>query len=307
MTDIITLPPLPSSVNAGKLTDWGSSGLDMRPCPVCDNDDPMHFVRRPDKMDVSCCHVCGMMYLAQVPSSAKLEEFYSDYGSFKGFSSRGLSSFRCFRDVSTNPYIKILESTGGIKGKSLMDVGCAYGYFLQLARFAKANVSGVELDIHAQKYLSSLNIPVFNQPPKDLKFDIISAFHLVEHLLNPIEFIESMSNRLVKDGRLLLALPNGGEVNDFGPTWVGFRVDFEHVNYFSVSTLSRLLYKCGLILEQVWTRDQPCVVRGAEPQSLSSLVNHRLNRLFNRILGAQQAVEPHISGSYELVIIARKI
>jgi hypothetical protein len=46
--------------------------------------------------------------------------------------------------------------------------------------------------------------------------------------------------------------PNGGQADTLGAGWVGFRVDLDHLNYFSSATLSRLLVRAGLWPEAVW-------------------------------------------------------
>ena len=137
-------------------------------------------------------------------------------------------------------------------GQKVCDMGCAEGSFLLLARRRGAEVFGVELDQEAIAALAERKIPAAASLPGDRQFDVLTAFQVIEHLPDPAAWVRSAGAAVGLDGRLLLALPNGGEIDRVGPTWVGFRQDLEHLNYFSIATLSRLLADNGFYVEQYW-------------------------------------------------------
>jgi len=181
-----------------------------------------------------------MIYVTDIPNQANIERFYRDYSHYKGLRSGKPSYLRIKLFDWHNPHLLILKMTGGVKGKNLCEVGCSFGSFLQQAKNNGACVSGVELDENATEYLKHIGIPCVKTVDTKKTFDIVCAFQLIEHLSDPGQFVKEISSVLPENERFMLALPNGGEAEKVGPAWIGFRVDLEHFNYFSVQSLSIL-------------------------------------------------------------------
>lgn len=302
------LPPLPPTVGVGRLPNWRTNAMAHRPCPVCDTDQPAPVCRRPDGLIVSRCPACGMTYLADHPDDASLREFYADYAAYKGIAPArrpgGLARWLGLQPASPylDPYVGVLEATGGLRGRALCEVGCSVGDFLLETRRAGAVVSGVEWDEQAIKVLAAEGIPATRELPTDARLDIVCAFQLLEHLADPGKFAAQVSAALAPDGRLLLALPNGGEASVIGPAWVGFRVDLEHLNYFSAAALARLLSRHGLWVERFWTYLPPQLPRQGEAPTLPVKLGRRL-----RAYAARFAAQPQwADGTYVLCVLARK-
>lgn len=303
-TDVIPLlPPLPPSVKAGRVPQWPLDRLIHRPCPVCGGDAPRPICRRPDRLVVACCAACGMHYLPEIPSEAEMQVFYRNYGEYKGLCPRPEPRWRRWIPWQRpNPFLEILLQTGGLAGLQLCEVGCTYGYFLRKCRIAKARVTGVEWDEQALAYLRALGIPAHKSMPDEAAFDVVCAFQLIEHLADPSGFVADVARRLAPDGRLLLALPNGSEVDRIGPSWVGFRLDLEHFNYFSTRTLAALLARHDLYLEQVWEYMQADLPRAdARP-----VRRGRAGRLAASVWNRLGQGPYHLDGTYILCALARK-
>lgn len=298
------LPPMPQEEAAGRLPHWNRDRLIHRACPTCEADRPTPVCQRPDRLIVHRCLICGMVYLPEIPDSDEIATFYKTYSHFKDIAPAPASWWRKLLPFQMpNPYIDILELSGGLDGKEVCEVGCAFGQFLVRARKRGANVSGVELDAAALPHLRSLGIPATKEFDRRQRFDVICAFQLIEHLARPQDFVTEASQLLSPDGRLLLALPNGGELEKVGPNWVGFRVDLEHLNYFSVASLSRLLGNHGLYPEQFWEYLQPNLVRpGIALRGIGSW-RARLSHLANQLWCELRCS----SGTFVLCLLARKV
>jgi SAM-dependent methyltransferase len=303
--NILKLPPLFLKVPAAKIPAWNMSSLIHRNCPVCDNDHVSIFVIRPDNLKVGKCLNCGMVYVPDIPSREDIEAFYLNYSDYKGYQPQNCAMLRRIlnRFLNKDHHILILEKTGGIKGKRLCEVGCSFGNFLFEAKRAGAEVYGVELDSRAIYYLTQKGIRCTKEIDNKSEFDIICAFQLIEHLPQPAEFIKKVSKHLAFGGRLLLSLPNGAEIDDFGPTWIGFRVDLEHLNYFSVKTLSILLSQYGLYIEHYWTYNQPSIWFTDEKRSPIE----RLLEIRKHFLLKSSSLPFYTDGNFVLTILARKI
>jgi len=254
------LPALPASVQAGRLPGWDLSRTIHRACPVCAAEAATAICRRPDGLEVSRCEKCAMLYLADIPTDEELQRFYTRYAGYKGYQPKG--AIQSWLTSWLDPLVRILDRTGGVAGRSILEVGSSYGSFLERCRRRGANSLGaVELDSDARAHLQRGGIRAEADIPEGAQWDVICAFQVLEHLTDPAAMVAKMAAALKPDGRLLLAVPNGGETDITGPTWVGFRVDLEHLNYFSSKTLARLLSQHGVLVEQFWLHTQPAIAR----------------------------------------------
>ena len=246
-----------------------------------------------------------MLYLPEVPNAADVAELYSRYGQFKGMRPKKLGWWPTRSLWWANANIVILENSGGLRRRSLCEIGCAAGTFLQLARKRGAAVRGVEVDEEALEYLKRLGIDAAKAIDATRRCDIVCAFQLMEHLEDPGALLQQAAAALADDGRLLLAMPNGAEVEKVGPSWLGFRIDLEHLNYFSPGTLSRLLARYGLYVENYWEHLQPWLHRTDAPSGkggaaglLKTAAHFLLGKLFNQPF--------YVEGRFVLTVLARK-
>jgi SAM-dependent methyltransferase len=295
------LPALPSTVGAARDPRWLSGPLVPRACPVCGQADPQPFVVRPDGVTVHRCGACGHLHLAEVPSDDALAAFYHQYAATqKGYARRrGLwQRIRLELDALRDFNVRVLEQTGGLFGQRVLEFGASYGTLLARLRNRGARCSAVEVDAGAREALVADGFEVFGEPPREGGYDVVAAMQVLEHLVDPRSLLLEAARLLRPDGRLLLAVPNGGEVVEAGPSWVGFRVDFEHLSYFSRGELARLCLDAGLIVEQAWETDQPGIFRR------DALPTPRDLRTWGRLFGPARAVR---AGRYVLTLVARKV
>jgi len=303
---ILKLPALPDTVSAAADPCWDKSKLVHRTCPVCgEGNDAKAVCVRPDGLDVHVCSLCGMVYLANVPDAAELDAFYRKYSAFKGYRVRKRKSwFQVMRAARSDHRIALLEKTGGLRGKNILEIGCSDGVFLQTCRWRGALVAGVEQDQHSCNRMRELGIPVGPHIDSEQHYDIVCAFNLLEHLAEPHGMLTAAARSLRKDGRFILSVPNAGEFHKTGPIWIGFRVDMEHVNYFDVKSLGRLLQEHDLYIEQYWEHSQPYLIRTQNSEGRDTVLQ-RVKRIAAGVCGIST---DHMvdRGSYVLTLIARK-
>jgi SAM-dependent methyltransferase len=172
---------------------------------------------------------------------------------------------------------------------------------LEQCRNKGAYVTGIEQDRLAQDVLRARSIECFSEFQDNARFDVICAFQVIEHLINPDLFLREVTQHLVDDGLLLISIPNGGEISRIGRAWLGFRVDLEHLNYFDLRTLSSWLMRHGLYVERYWEHDQPNP-SDAIQRSQAGLLP-RMSRFFRKNgVGLKPLVE---DGKYVLTVLAR--
>lgn len=137
-----------------------------------------------------------------------------------------------------------------IAGKKLLDFGCGSGDFLSLANEHTDECVGVELE---QRYVDQLNSKGIRctQNLKEIEkksIDIAVAFHVLEHLPNPLQTLEELTAVLKTDSRVVFEVPHA---NDFllksleCEEFKEFTLWSQHLILHTRESLKRLLLHAG--------------------------------------------------------------
>jgi SAM-dependent methyltransferase len=150
-----------------------------------------------------------------------------------------------------------------VAGGRLLDVGCATGRFLQQMAGVGWRVSGIELDPEAAARARTVTPDVVVGDPAELtlppgSFDLVTAFHVVEHLPDPAGAVRNMLAWLAPGGLMVIEVPNVGGWGGafFGRHWSG--LDFpRHLIHFTPTTMRALVERCGGRVVDEWHWSQP--------------------------------------------------
>jgi cyclopropane fatty-acyl-phospholipid synthase-like methyltransferase len=141
--------------------------------------------------------------------------------------------------------------------RQLLDFGCGPGGFLLKARTRARRVMGVELEARLQKHfrLHDLDVaPTLEDLPAGQRFDVITAFHVVEHLGDPADMLAQMAAKLRKGGRIIIEVPSSADalLTLYGCTpFSEFTYWSCHLFLFNADNLPLLAEKSGLQLDYV--------------------------------------------------------
>ena len=133
----------------------------------------------------------------------------------------------------------------------LLDVGCAMGRFLRLMASVGWSVSGIEIDPEAAAHARKVTPHIFHGDPMDApfapgSFDLVTAFHVLEHLPDPVAVLKRMLGWLAPGGIAVVEVPNvsgvGGRV--FGRYWSGLEMP-RHLVQFTPETMGALAERAG--------------------------------------------------------------
>jgi 2-polyprenyl-3-methyl-5-hydroxy-6-metoxy-1,4-benzoquinol methylase len=193
----------------------------------------------------------------------------------------------------------------------LLDVGCATGSFLSLAKASGWDCRGVEVSsFAAAQARERTGCEVFcgqfgEAPFADGTFDVITMWDLLEHLPDPITALRKARALLRADGLLLVNTPNEDSLTRMVARflyhgtggWLQAPVNrlyhHYHLYYFSAATLSPLFGQAGFDLIALKTKPIP-ISRG------------RISPATKVVMHVLSAVERVVRAEYELIILARR-
>ena len=200
----------------------------------------------------------------------KIKELYENtYSTSKFYKEKDDKKIRgenFYKDISDiewlekTHFIDILDFVNRYekKGSKILDIGCGSGVFLEYMRGNNHKVYGVEPALNLKNTLELKGIEVFTGSIFDIdikeKFDIITLNNVLEHIENPDLVIERANKLLEEDGLLVIKVPNDfniiqEEANKFVNNknwWVCYP---DHLNYFNIDSLSKLVEDKGFKIE----------------------------------------------------------
>lgn len=139
----------------------------------------------------------------------------------------------------------------GLTGGQFLEIGCGHGYLLDEARPFFDRRFGTEFSPEIAAIARANGAEVFvggiEQVPSDLKFHCVMATQVIEHVYDPLSFVQQLVDRTLSGGHIVLATPDIGGVlrKIMGRRWPSFKIP-EHVVYFDFETLSSLMQRAGL-------------------------------------------------------------
>lgn len=165
--------------------------------------------------------MCKTCHLIQKPISNKwksrVNNIYKNYEMFKNASGNDQKLFNKNinnqSDRSSEILKIILENIKVKNNGNLLDIGCGTGPFLKSfsKKCKKWNLFGLEQDDRFKKNLKDIKNfkKLFTDKNKiNIKFDLIVMVHTLEHIISPVDFINSISDLLLPNGYLFIEVPD---------------------------------------------------------------------------------------------------
>jgi SAM-dependent methyltransferase len=186
-------------------------------------------------IDLFSCRFCGHVQLAGEPVL-----YSNDCTSATGLSP-AIQEHR-------NQQAKMLVERFQLRDRAVLDAGCGDGYFLKMLQSAGANPTGLEPSGKARATgdLPGLRI-IDGMVSRDqliagAPYDAFVTFHVLEHVPDPLDFLQGLQRSLIDDGIGLVEVPSLERILERK----GF-FDFmpDHLSYFSLSTLRLTLELSG--------------------------------------------------------------
>ena len=155
----------------------------------------------------------------------------------------------------------------------MLDVGCGWGFFIDA--LARAGIEATGLDVSQERLaLATAHLHgTFIQGEIDEafvtvhhnRFQVVTLFHVLEHVRAPVTFLQQCLELVVPGGWLLIEVPNlGDELLNQQPQYRAFYWQRAHLSYFDAARLELTLRRAGL---------KDFAVRGVQRYGLRNLLH----------------------------------
>ncbi len=206
------------------------------------------------------CNECGLCFFNPQADDEDLRQVYrGDYFFNDSLLSRKgpIYGYQDYLDdrygIQQDFKSKIKEINHYVRSGSVLDIGCAYGFFLELMKEQGWTAHGVEINHQAAEFARKemgLNVHegVFEEMEfPDAAFDLVTMFDVIEHLTDPKESLIRINRLLKPDGRLVISTVDIDSLvaRLLGPKWEDIRRAKTHLWLFSRRTMERMVGLAG--------------------------------------------------------------
>lgn len=196
------------------------------------------------------------------PSEKNLPDYYQseDYISHTD-SKRNLLeiAYQLVKQFSLKRKLKLVTRINQGQGR-ILDVGCGTGDFLQACEQKGWSIAGIEPNEKARQLASTkTNFKDYQRTVEELiesnpeSFDVITMWHVLEHVPNLVDFIDKIKSLLKPNGVLVVAVPNfnSWDAKHYNSFWAAYDVP-RHLWHFSRKSMERIFSEFDMkILEEL--------------------------------------------------------
>jgi len=237
--------------------------ISYQACAACDNKDIRKVMDVKDhsisqeSFEVWECASCALRFTQNVPSPEniapyyKSEEYISHSDTKKGIVN---NLYHRVRTIMLDRKFRLVAKYS--QTKQLLDYGAGTGYFPAYVQSKKHPVTAIEIDPDARSYakekfgLEVLSPEVLEDGTLDKnQFDVISLWHVMEHLYNPKTYAKRFHELLMTNGHLIVAVPNytSSDATYYQNSWAAYDVP-RHLWHFSPASMKEMIESQGFTL-----------------------------------------------------------
>ena len=221
-------------------------------CPTCGYQAVDYiFIKRGGRY--SYCPDCEHIFLGNPLSADRLLSFYA------GYPTNTLEWHQNESEFYRRIYLKGLTSIQEVSaGPRILDIGCSSGYFLSIAIENGMEAYGVEPNKLEVEYARQNGAVVLASDVSDLdpgeSFDVITLWDVLEHIREPVGYIESLLSIVKPGGCIFVQVPSSGSLAARIMRGACNMFDgVEHLTLFSKRSLNLAFAKAGFELVRFQT------------------------------------------------------
>ena len=233
-------------------------------CPICKNTVFHEFLKSKDyfltkeEFTIVQCQKCGLKFVNPRPDEIEISRYYesSDYISHDS-QTPGIRNFLYsnVRNYTRRKKLQLIEKY--TRGKKILDIGCGTGEFLSYCQQSGWEVKGVEPNPKAREYaLRKYHVEVLDESQLSALtnpfFDVITLWHVLEHVHRLEERMQKIHQILNDDGTLIMAVPNSNswDACHYKNFWAAYDLP-RHIYHFSQNTINHLAKNSGFEIKKI--------------------------------------------------------
>ena len=241
-----------------------ASIINYQQCPCCGSTNIVHQLKAKDYtvsnklFDIWHCNDCTLRFTQDVPDAANIGPYYQSTSYVSHSDTQvGLINklYHRVRKITLQNKKNLINNASKINGGTLLDVGAGTGAFANTMKEAGWKVTGLEPDATARqvainKFGLEMNDPqtLFSLPADSI--DVITMWHVLEHVHNLHGYLEQYHSILKVTGKLVIAVPNytSFDATHYAEHWAAYDVP-RHLYHFSPESMDRLAKLKGFKIE----------------------------------------------------------
>jgi 2-polyprenyl-3-methyl-5-hydroxy-6-metoxy-1,4-benzoquinol methylase len=241
--------------------------FNVEQCPVCGGQSFSPFLTCTDffvtgeEFPIKSCNSCGFKITENLEDEENMGRYYQseNYISHSN-TSKGLVNriYHTVRKYMLGRKRRLVETVAQIKNGQILDVGTGTGFFLNEMKQHGWQVSGTEKSSDARDFAKK-DFGLYILPSEklfnlnDKSFDVITLWHVLEHIHRLNENMETFFRLLNDTGKLIIAVPNhdSHDARHYKKFWAAWDVP-RHIWHFAPPQMKKLGEKHGFTLAGVY-------------------------------------------------------
>lgn len=237
--------------------------LSINACPLCGGTHLKRamtctdFYASGEQFDVCSCEDCGFTFTQGVPVEAEIGRYYEtpDYISHSDTKKGAMNAiYHQVRSYMLGRKARLVMKEAHRKGGRLLDIGTGTGYFANAMQLRGWTVEAVEKNAQARTFAREhFGLEVKEEAAlKDFvpgTFDVITLWHVMEHLEHLNEIWARLHELLTEKGVLVVAVPNCSsyDAEKYGEQWAAYDVP-RHLWHFTPATIQQFASHHGFVM-----------------------------------------------------------
>jgi 2-polyprenyl-3-methyl-5-hydroxy-6-metoxy-1,4-benzoquinol methylase len=295
-----------------------------RNCPGCnkhapptDRDLTLFFEK--DGFSYSKCEACWTIYMNPGPSKELIKKFYQTSENYKFFAKFIYPETREQRNLSIhNRRVSlIVESIDKFRLEdeneklNVLEVGAGDGAVLSMLKKSKANWNLTSLEPNSESINCGVGLNTdfrvvnSNFEDSDLlleKQDVICAFEVLEHILNPLALFQFAKEHLKENGLLIFTTPNAHSIEVNYLENYSTTIDIEHISVLTPSAIFNLASKSNFVVETLRSDgvlDTDLIIASSKLPKFKSLI---LSGIMNKYKIQSKLIDFNLSSNMKIVL-----
>jgi SAM-dependent methyltransferase len=230
-------------------------------CPSCGDTNFQPLIKLKDwfltkqPFSLEKCSNCGLVVTFPVPELSSLSKYYKSDQYISHAESTGIIArvYRAVQLFTLNQKLRLIRRLSN--SQTLLDYGAGKGDFLNHCQRHGLNVYGCEPDSDARAIAqkkNGLSLSPSLSAVDNIQFDLVTLWHVLEHIPDPQIVVKNLVTRLNSGGLLIVAVPNHDcfDADFYGKFWAAYDVP-RHLTHFNPSAMNSFAEECGLAVESM--------------------------------------------------------